>query len=197
MGNSIRLKNERDWWYINLNHVTSIGKYAFSNFDGDNAGISIGENDLSKLTYIGEHAFDCYSFMGHIGYSVKGDVVLSNEELEYIDKEAFINTDISSVTIGSSTKAIKAGAFANCTSLKKVVFSDGLETIEDNAFNGCYKLKEISIPSTVTLIGNDVFKDCSSLVITVESGSYAEIWARTSGYSYKVNGVEEDTSWLN
>ena len=47
------------------------------------------------------------------------------------------------------------------------------------------------------MIGNDAFKDCYNLVINVEAGSYGEVWARTCGYSYKINGVEEDTSWLN
>ena len=48
------------------------------------------------------------------------------------------------------------------------------------------------------MIGKDVFTGCSDkLIITVEAGSYGEIWARTSGYAYVVNGQKEDTSWLN
>ena len=63
---------------------------------------------------------------------------------------------------------------------------------------GCINLTEISIPASVTYIGDRVFDGCSDkLVITVEAGSYGEVWARTCGYAYKVNGQVEDTSWLD
>ena len=48
------------------------------------------------------------------------------------------------------------------------------------------------------MIGNNVFSDCAeTLVVTVEAGSYGEIWARSCGYAYIVNGQTEDTSWLD
>lgn len=82
--------------------------------------------------------------------------------------------------------------------MEKVKLPENLLTIEDRAFYKCRNLAEITIPASVTMIGSEVFTGCSDkLVITVEAGSYGEVWARTCGYAYQVNGQEEDTSWLD
>ena len=78
------------------------------------------------------------------------------------------------------------------------MLNDGLLSIGSEAFMGCIGLTEISIPSSVNYIFENVFADCSDkLVITVEAGSYGEVWTRTCGYSYKINGEADDTSWLD
>lgn len=170
---------------FSLSNVTRIGEHAFSKIEGIN--IIIMEDDFKELTEIGEHAFE--------DQDIFGNIII--DHIYNIPKAAFMNSRISDVVLGSSVERIEESAFSNCKWLESVKLSSGLLTIEDNAFANCINLKEITIPASVTMIGYDVFKDCPSLVIIVESGSYGEVWARTSGYSYKVNGVEEDTSWLN
>ena len=121
----------------------------------------------------------------------------SCSSISAIPASAFYSSNITSLKLGDSIISIDTSAFENCEHLWDVELSSSLQTIDNNAFNGC-SISKIIIPASVSMIGNDVFTNCSDkLVITVESGTYAEVWARTSGYSYVVNGQEEDTSWLN
>ncbi|MBR6029786.1 MAG: leucine-rich repeat domain-containing protein [Clostridia bacterium] len=195
---------------LSLMNLTSIGKYAFA-IDIENIRIvpgneytiepktvEIQEGDFRSLRFIGECAFG--ERIPWISY-----VILDCRELKSVGTSAFEcnyhnhfdDDGVKSVTIGSSVTIIADKAFKGCELLESLTLSEGLETIGSEAFMNCKKLAEISIPASVTYIGNNVFDNCSDkLVITVEAGSYGEIWARTCGYAYKVNGQEDDTSWL-
>lgn len=97
-----------------------------------------------------------------------------------------IHQDVTHVTIGSSTNAIRRGAFANCRNLKRVEFNeglttignssfqncsslvelefhDGLDTIAGCAFQNCHSLKEVKVPPTFGRVGEAAFEDCRSL----------------------------------
>lgn len=54
---------------------------------------------------------------------------------------------------GSQLTEVANGAFANCTSLKSIVFPEGLTTIGDNVFDGCTLLTDIQLPSTLVSLG--------------------------------------------
>lgn len=84
-----------------------------------------------------------------------------------IGDNAFANTNITSIKLGSNVGAIGNGAFKGCASLSEVTLNEGLQTIGDDAFNGT-SLSHINLPSTLTTIGNRAFrtKDGSGVVIT-------------------------------
>lgn len=63
---------------------------------------------------------------------------------------------------GSVTK-IEGFAFARCTGLTSVAFSEGLAEIGSCAFEACTALTAITIPSTVTRIEHWAFHACVSL----------------------------------
>ena len=63
------------------------------------------------------------------------------------------NNIFSSVIMPASVEHIGAGAFAECTTLSKVVFSSGLKIIDDYAFERCHSLGEIILPATLERIG--------------------------------------------
>ncbi len=200
---------------LRLINATFLGHYAFAEcshrvtvIDETTKQIQINERpvirldaeDLSQVTFIGEHAFysSPIAMYGNNNTGYHAYAHLTNTSLSTISKGAFSNTGITDVVLADTVTTISETAFAYCAELSDVQLPSGLTTIQDRAFYGCKKLNAISIPASVTLIGQDVFTGCAdSLVITVEAGSYGEVWARISGYSYVVNGKQDDTSWLD
>ena len=187
-----------------LGNVTSIGRYAFADFTYDGVFDSsiLNLSSLAKLKEIGEYAFyNCRIESGKKYYEsfemYMNLETISTSSFEITGEDAWIAGGIN-VTIGPSTVTIGERAFAGRSYIKSITLNEGLQTIGREAFKGCTALTEIWIPATVSFIDDDVFANCSyKLIITVEAGSYGEVWARTRGYSYKINGKEEDTSWLD
>lgn len=189
-----------------LTNVTSIGAHAFERdivtiYKSYNWSFNprIEEDDLKDLSYIGEKAFNWSSISSWGNYDIgyHAYAYLTNDSLKEIPDEAFANTVITDLKIGPSVTVIGKGAFYN-SNLNHVELSEGLLTIGDMAFKDCGELTRISIPASVTMMGNDIFTGCAdTFVVTVEAGSYGEVWARTCGYAYEINGKVEDTSWLD
>ncbi len=73
------------------------------------------------------------------------------------------NLTIPAVIDGRAVSFIWANAFAGCTSLSRVVISDGITIIGSGAFSGCSGLVEIDIPASVTRIDPNAFEGCENL----------------------------------
>lgn len=58
---------------------------------------------------------------------------------------------------------MKAKAFLDCASLKKINIPSGITKIEWSLFSGCKALTEITLPDGITEIGLTAFYDCSSI----------------------------------
>ena len=72
--------------------------------------------------------------------------------------------------IKAGTKTIADSAFAYCSNLTNVIFSDSVVSIGASAFASCDKLTNIIIPAGVTNIGDSAFAHCDKLTnITVDS----------------------------
>lgn len=123
--------------------------------------------------------------------------------IEVIAKEAFKNTNITSVTIpdsvlyinekaffecknleevnfGNGITFIGESAFSNCTALKKIILPEKLEVLESNAFLGCTSATKIFVPKTLKNWGFSVFSDCTALTnLTLEDGLEAIV-----GYAF-------------
>ncbi len=67
---------------------------------------------------------------------------------------------------GRRVRVIGSSAFADCTTVRSVVFPNGLAAIGDFAF---YRsgLQRVAIPQTVTSLGRGVFDNCVSLTMAV------------------------------
>lgn len=63
----------------------------------------------------------------------------------------------------SDVASIGRSAFAGCSFLKNVTFSDNLQNIGEGAFDGCSSLTIIELPSGITEIRQLTFRNCSSL----------------------------------
>ncbi len=146
--------------------VTSIGDYAFSNFD------SLKSVEIpDSITSIGCSAFaDCSSLTS----AIIPDSVIS------IGDNAFnYCTRLEYIEIGNGITEIADSMFYNCRSLTNLTMGDNVIRIGDYAFAACYSLANISIPDGVTTIGEGAFKNCEKLesikfpVSITDIGSYA------------------------
>ncbi|MCI8968784.1 MAG: leucine-rich repeat protein [Lachnospiraceae bacterium] len=113
--------------------VRFVGKQAFADSNLQDVTIYVNACEI-----IGEEAFsDCSSLS-------KVDFIGTANSFTIIDKKAFANTAIASVTIPSSISTVGAGAFENIPALTEVAFSapgktDGI-VIEPYAFYNCTNL---------------------------------------------------------
>lgn len=78
---------------------------------------------------------------------------------------------------GFSVVEIGEGAFAKCTTLEHLEFSEGVKTVGANAFSECTSLCEVRLPSTLSYIGKDAFANCNKLTKASFAGSIAR-WRR-------------------
>ena len=115
--------------------ITSIGQYAFSNYDyipkeeGDEISDEVPEK--FKVWYLGENTIT---------------KVIIPEGVETIGPYAFANlTALKEVVLPSTLKKIDQGAFIGCSSLEKVSGIGNVKFINDSAFAGC------KLDGTVTL----------------------------------------------
>ena len=115
--------------------ITSIGQYAFSNYDyipkeeGDEISDEVPEQ--FKVWYLGENTIT---------------KVIIPEGVETIGPYAFANlTALKEVVLPSTLKKIDQGAFIGCSKLEKVSGIGNVKFINENAFAGC------KLDGTVTL----------------------------------------------
>ena len=95
--------------------------------------------------------------------TIKGKPVTS------IGKEAFLGSNLTSITIPDSVTSIGEGAFSMCSALTSISIPDSVTSIGGGAFLGCKSLTGIIIPDGVTSIGDGAFSWCPSLT-TIEVG---------------------------
>ena len=160
--------------------VTSIGKGAFSNDSALRSvhlgsGIAsigesafVGSNNLASLTV--DPANPVYSMEDGVLYS-KGDA--GRTLVLYLPTK----TD-ADVTVPTGTVAIADTAFANNTSLRRVVLPEGLTTIGYGAFDGDTNLTDLVIPDSVTVARGLV----NNGLDTIELGTkVTELWMTPRG----------------
>ena len=158
--------------------VVSIGKGAFSN-DTALTSVHLG----SGIAAIGESAFVDANNLASLTvdpantvYSVEDGVLYSKGNagrtlVLYLPTKT--DTD---VTVPDGTVAIADAAFANNTSLRRVVLPEGLTTIGYGAFDGDANLTDLVIPDSVTVARGLV----NNGLDTIELGSkVTELWMTT------------------
>lgn len=97
------------------------------------------------------------------------------ESVKIIGEYAFAGMKMTDVILPDSIREIRAGAFADCESLKNIVFNDSLERIAGNdpywsksgAFKNCKSLESVSLPSSLRFIYKCAFEDCEKLTTIV------------------------------
>lgn len=119
-------------------------------------------------SYYPMNAVDPYN-IAICGYSGKDAVVkipakIDGKTVKAICDAAFANNEnIKEVAIPGSVERIGAGAFYECTALKKVTFSNGVKSIESAAFACNPALKSAALPDSLEKIGEFAFENCKNL----------------------------------
>lgn len=160
---------------INIDDVEMIGERAFENSDMD--GIYI-----DNVGIISERAFE------------NASVPIYINSVEVIQNAAFYDGS-GSVHIENDLKEIGDQAFYGREMYQDFIFPSTVTTIGSEVFKDARGLKTITIPASVEKIGKD-FCDKVNVVLEVEKGSYAEMYALENGYQIK-REANTDTSWLN
>ena len=96
-------------------------------------------------------------------YGNKSEVIIPDGVTE-IDKQAFMSSEITSITLPENLENIGDRAFSGCSVLSDVQFPDTLTVIGKNAFERCENLTEISLKSDGNLqIMDYAFDRCSGV----------------------------------
>lgn len=155
--------------------VTSIGKGAFSN-DTALTSLHLG----SGIATIGESAFVAANNLASLTVDPANTVYSVEDGALYGKGDAgrtlvlYLPTKTDTdVTVPKGTTAIADAAFANNTSLRRVVLPEGLTTIGYGAFDGDANLADIVIPDSVTVARGLV----NNGLDTIELGTkVTELW---------------------
>lgn len=103
-----------------------------------------------------------YSVYGVCSYDITRCVIPKNVEL--ISPEAFAGcTKLESIRFTDNITQIGKRAFKNCYSLKKVVLPKEIINIEQGTFSGCIALEEVIIPEGIMSIESKAFEHCDKL----------------------------------
>lgn len=103
--------------------------------------------------------------------SVTGDIVIPEKitygGIEYtvtgISKEAFKDSQISSVKMPNTLVSIEDDAFLSCENLTSIVVPNSVTSIGNGSFAFCSKLNSLQYGVNVNRIGKDIFTGLSSL----------------------------------
>lgn len=147
--------------------ITSIGDRAFESCANLE---TVTVSNESVLTYLGDNAFaNC----------VKLATVTEFTQLNTIGAEAYKNTLIPKIYIGSKVAAIGANPFSGCYSATQIevvsTFNDTF-TLPDNLFAYCSGVTSADITS-ITQVGVSTFEGCSSLQTITNSTTFSKIGA--------------------
>lgn len=166
--------------------ITSIGDSAFA-FCSSLTSIKIP----AAVRSIGNGAFTACVSLGTISVDSGNKTYDSRGNCNAVIDTAS-NTLISgckNTVIPASVIKIGKGAFTSCRSLTSIAIPSSVKSIEEDAFSWCIGLTSVTIPNSVTMIGEDAFSFCSeNLVITGNSGTEAEAYARKNGIKFRSLG---------
>ena len=134
------------------NGVTTIGGDAFNaHFEMTNVTIP------ATVTTIGQSAFH------YTGENTSLTVTFSGtSQLEKIEKSAFQQSGLSSITLPQGITTIGAQAFRNCQKLQSIKLPSSLTSIGSEAFNQCKDLQYVTFANSYSnlTIGGSAFYNC-------------------------------------
>lgn len=98
---------------------------------------------------------------GAVDYKINGNTL----EKAYVHSEGNVTIDFNKDERLRTIKEIGKNAFANCSKLESVIFSESVRTIDQEAFFNCENLKQVVFPEEISsiYIGDWAFYGCKSI----------------------------------
>ena len=90
------------------------------------------------------------------------------------------------LNLPGSIRSFGWAAFKRCGAITSFVIPEGVTALPEELFEHCNSMQSITIPSSVTLIEGKVFDGCPDLTLKVESGSYAEQYAKDNNIKFEL-----------
>lgn len=163
---------------IDLNGVTQIGDYAFSNTSGFTS-VTIPPS----VTTFGRYAFTSVSGLNSVTIDYASDATLGGGY-------QFKDSPMTSLTIGSHPTAIEQSMFQKCTKLRTLVIPSNISSINNYAFSGCTRLRSITVESaTPPTLGYSVFDSTNNCPIYVPPES-VDAYKAASGWSNYASRIQ-------
>ena len=125
-----------------------------------------------------ESGFIYLSKKSRLGHSIGVQAVEDYDSQQWaggIGVWAFYGCGTSRIVIHPTVRAIKEGAFMNCSGLMTVILCNGLKVNGQGAFNRCVSLSRIAIPPAAIGIDEDAFYEYSNLMSVVFCGEIKRI----------------------
>ncbi|MDR0778708.1 MAG: leucine-rich repeat domain-containing protein [Methanomassiliicoccaceae archaeon] len=142
------------WDGIDTYTVTSIADAA--NMMVPETGLFAGRNDMTSVVIP-----NTIAYIGTYAFYRSGAVSVDLGSVEIIERYAFTESKLESVTIPGSLKTVGRDVFKGCGDLTTVTM-EGSPVIGENMFLQCYNLTSVDLGS-VTEIGNLAFTEAVSL----------------------------------
>lgn len=163
---------------IDLNGVTLIGGYAFSNTSGFTS-ITIPPS----VTTFSQYAFTSVSGLNSVTIDYASNATFGRGY-------QFSGSSITSLTIGSNPTSIGKSMFTKCTKLATLVIPSNISSIGNSAFNGCSGLTSITVHSvTPPTLGSSVFNNTNDCPIYVPLES-VDAYKAASGWSSYASRIQ-------
>ena len=136
---------------------------------GDNSGGSGQTLTFGDFEYIYNDTLSGIEIRKYKGSdeTVSVPAEIDGEKVLKIRNSAFLECEVTSVTIPDGITEIDDCAFTNSVRLTSIVIPDSVTRIGEAAFSGCRGLTSIVIPNSVTKIERGVFNCCGLTSITI------------------------------
>ena len=126
-----------------------------------------------------------------VAYHGKATDVAIPDDIVVIGTNAFADTAVKNVTVPSSVKEIRKGAFANCRYLERISLTEGLEELDLDAFSNCTSLGKLVIPSSVCVmkgkgeglfacLKSHIYESCTLLSLKVSAAGLTSKFMKMS-----------------
>ena len=188
-----------------LDHTPGEGKFSYKvNDDNKSCTITNYEGKQSCDLTVPESidgftvtAIDAYAFYYCTGFT--GKLTLP-DTVESIGHAAFAGcSGLTDIEFSNGLRKIGQGAFVGCTGLRELVLPDLLNEISENAFFGCASLSSVTFGRHVQSIGSDAFAKREGttlqnkpLTFKAPDNSYVKEYASSNNIAFAVHGSSCD-----
>ena len=155
-------KESNKFWWSDDGVIWDLekGEILYAKADAESEIIFPEKVDEDSISFR-RRTFHRINTAGTVNYKINGNTL----EKAYVHSEGNVTIDFNKDERLRTIKEIGKNAFANCSKLESVIFSDSVWTIHQEAFFNCENLKQVVFPEEISSIkiGDWAFYGCKSL----------------------------------